>query len=182
MEGVNKAYIFKIVVVGEGGVGKTTFITRYATNKFVEDTKKTIGTSFYLFENEVNENAIVTLQVWDFGGERRFRFVLPSYCEGAHGIIFAFDLTRISSLVNLHEWYDIISDKIGNAELILMGTKLDLVEEIGDEAISDTQITEFLKKYDFSPNLVIKTSSKTGENVENVFTKLSDLIYHKVKR
>jgi len=52
LESEKKTYIFKVIVVGEGGVGKTTFINRYATQKFVEDTKKTIGTSFYLFEKK----------------------------------------------------------------------------------------------------------------------------------
>jgi len=182
LEGEKKTYIFKLIVVGEGGVGKTTFINRYATQKFVPDTKKTIGTSFYLFEKKIKVNTIVTLQVWDFGGEKRFRFILPTYCEGAHGIIFAFDLTRISSLFNLHEWYDIVREKIENADLMFMGTKLDLVEEMGAEAITDEQIMEFIKIYDPSTNLLIKTSSKTGENVENVFTKLLNLIYSRVAK
>ncbi len=180
MESEKKTYIFKILVVGEGGVGKTTFINRYATKKFVEDTKKTIGTSFYLFEKKIRENIMVTLQVWDFGGEKRFRFILPSYCEGAQGIIFAFDLTRISSLFNLHEWYDIIREKIDNTDLMFMGSKLDLVKEMGAEAINDEQLLEFIKIYDLSANSLIKTSSKTGENVENVFTQLLNAIYSRV--
>ncbi|MFX1466577.1 MAG: Rab family GTPase [Promethearchaeota archaeon] len=180
MESEKKTYIFKILVVGEGGVGKTTFIKRYATKRFVEDTKKTVGTSFYLFEKKISANIMVTLQVWDFGGEKRFRFILPSYCEGAQGIIFAFDLTRISSLFNLHELYDIVSERIEKIDFIFMGTKLDLVEEMGAEAISDEQIMEFIKTYDQSSNLLIKTSSKTGENIENVFTNLINLIYSRV--
>ncbi len=182
MERKKKNYIFKIILVGEGGVGKTTFIKRYATQKFVEDTKKTVGTSFYLFEKKINENILITLQVWDFGGEKRFRFILPTYCEGAHGIIFAFDLTRISSLFNLHEWYDVIREKIENSDFVFVGTKLDLIEEMGAEAISDEQIMEFIKIYDRSSNLLIKTSSKTGENVENVITNLINLIYSRVTK
>jgi small GTP-binding protein len=94
---LNYNYMFKVIVVGEGGVGKTTLINRFATNKFSEDTKITIGASFYAFENDVNgSDAPVKLQVWDFGGEKRFRFILPSYCQGAHGVIFAFDLISLS--------------------------------------------------------------------------------------
>jgi len=133
-------------------------------------------------KKKIKANKIVTLQVWDFGGEKRFRFILPTYCEGAHGIIFAFDLTRISSLFNLHEWYDIIREKIENADLMFMGTKLDLVEEMSAEAISDEQIKEFIKVYDQSAKFLIKTSSKTGENVENVFAKLFDLIYSRMAK
>ncbi|MHA2330250.1 MAG: Rab family GTPase, partial [Candidatus Hodarchaeales archaeon] len=99
MEALKSKYIFKIIVVGEGGVGKTTFINRFANNKFVKDTKITIGAGFYSFHNEVYKDTIIKLQVWDFGGEKRFRFILPSYCHGAHGVIFTFDLTRSSSLL-----------------------------------------------------------------------------------
>ena len=106
---VNYNYLFKVVVVGEGGVGKTTFINRFTTNKFNEDTKITIGASFYSFAANVNGgDTSVKLQVWDFGGEKRFRFILPSYCQGAHGVIFAFDLTRATTLWNLNEWFNLV--------------------------------------------------------------------------
>jgi small GTP-binding protein len=182
LEGEHNTYLFKVIVAGEGGVGKTTFINRYATNKFIEDTKMTIGVSFYSFENKISEDVTIKLQVWDFGGEKRFRFILPSYCEGAHGVIFAFDLTRISSLLNLHEWLDLVKTNTRNAIFLLIGTKADLVQAIGFEAIDDELIAGFMKTHDLSPDLFIKTSSKTGKNVENVFTKLVDLFYSRMKK
>ncbi len=177
------SYLFKCIVVGEGGVGKTTFINRYATNSFSEDTKITIGASFHSFENNVNGDTSVKLQVWDFGGEKRFRFILPSYCNGAHGVIFAFDLTRATTLWNLSEWFDLITENTENSPIfILIGTKADQIEDNGFEAIKDEQIVEFMKTYEVSPNLFFKTSSKTGQNVKDVFAEMSNLLYNKVKQ
>jgi small GTP-binding protein len=177
-------YLFKVVIVGEGGVGKTTFINRFATNSFSEDTKITIGASFYSFENNVNGGDVpVKLQVWDFGGEKRFRFILPSYCQGSHGVIFAFDLSRATTLWNLIEWLDLIKQNTEkNPIFILIGTKADRIDENGREAISDEQIAEFMKEHNFASNLFFKTSSKTGQNVKDVFAEMANLLYEKVTK
>jgi len=175
------SYIFKVIVVGEGGVGKTTFINRFATNKFAKDTKITIGAGFYSFHNKVEADIIIKLQVWDFGGEKRFRFILPSYCHGAHAVIFAFDLTRSSSLLNLSDWFDLVYKNTNVNPIVLMiGTKADKLGEAGREAVTDVKIEDFLKKNELSPEIFFKTSSLTGENIENVFAVLSDLLYDRV--
>lgn len=177
------SYIFKVIVVGEGGVGKTTFINRFATNKFVRDTKITIGAGFYSFHLNLNsDNVIIKLQVWDFGGEKRFRFILPSYCQGAHGVIFTFDLTRASSLLNLSDWFDLVNANIQHISpvVVLIGTKEDKLDEAGAEAVNDAQIEEFMSKYKIPSEVFFRTSSKSGKNIKDVFTTLSDLLYAKV--
>ncbi len=179
----NPSYIFKVIVVGEGGVGKTTFINRYAINKFAKDTKITIGAGFYSFHLTKNANITVKLQVWDFGGEKRFRFILPSYCQGAHGVIFAFDLTRASSLLNLSNWFDLVNANTNISPVfVLIGTKEDKLDDAGGEAVNDTQIDEFMKKYKLSSEFFFRTSSKTGKNIQDVFTTLSDLLYARVSQ
>ncbi len=183
MDSSKSSYIFKVIVVGEGGVGKTTFINRYATNKFAKDTKITIGAGFYSFHNKVDVDAdiIIKLQVWDFGGEKRFRFILPSYCQGAHGVIFAFDLTRATTLVNLSDWFDLVyKNTASNPIVLVIGTKADKLREAGREAVTDVKIEDFLKKNELPPEIFFKTSSKTGENIEIVFAALSDLLYARV--
>lgn len=181
---VNYNYLFKVIVVGEGGVGKTTFINRYATNTFNEDTKITIGASFYSFAANLNGgDTPVKLQVWDFGGEKRFRFILPSYCKGAHGVLFAFDLTRATTLWNLSEWFDLVAKNTEkNPIFILIGTKADRVEANGSEVISDEQIKQFMEVHNFSSNSFFRTSSKTGQNVTDVFAEMSNLLYKKAKK
>lgn len=71
MSDVSQGYLFKVIVVGEGGVGKTTFINRYTTQKFIESTKITIGAGFYSIDKRINGDS-VKLQVWDFGGKKGF--------------------------------------------------------------------------------------------------------------
>ncbi len=181
MDSSKSSYIFKVIVVGEGGVGKTTFINRYATNKYDKDTKITIGAGFYSFHNKVEADIIIKLQIWDFGGESRFRFILPSYCHGAHAVIFAFDLTRNSTLVNLSDWFDLVyKNTNGNPIVLVIGTKADKLREAGREAVTDVKIEDFLKKNELPPEIFFKTSSKTGENIEIVFAALSDLLYARV--
>ncbi len=94
-----KKYILKILTAGEGGVGKTTLLHRYVEGKFSGDTKMTIGVEFFLKEMELDGNQC-TLQLWDFGGQERFRFLLDSYVMGAKGALLMFDLTRPMTLEN----------------------------------------------------------------------------------
>ena len=162
-------YTFKIVIAGDGGTGKTTLINRYMTNKFNVDTKMTIGAGFFTKTLEINDS-ILKLQIWDFGGEKRFRFILPTYCKGAHGVIMAFDLTRLPTFVNLDEWINIVKKNAEDPKIILIGTKLDLGEKIDEETIS-----EFLKRNNEIASFY-KTSSKTGENVEDVFMQMGKLL------
>jgi small GTP-binding protein len=176
-----QGYLFKVIVVGEGGIGKTTFINRYTTQKFIESTKITIGAGFYSLDKKVNGD-YVKLQLWDFGGEKRFRFILPSYCKGTSGVIFAFDLTRPSSLWNLEEWFDLVKKNTNNPISLLIGTKADEAEKFGARAVKDEQVAEFLKKHNLSPDLFFKTSSKTGQNVKEVFAKLYYLLHERAKK
>ena len=180
MSDVSQGYLFKVIVVGEGGVGKTTFINRYTTQKFIASTKITIGAGFYSVEKKVNGDN-VKLQVWDFGGEKRFRFILPSYCKGTSGVILAFDLTRPSSLWNLEEWFDLVKKNTNNPVTLLIGTKADETEKFGAKAVNDGQVADFLKKHNLKPDSFFKTSSKTGQNVKEVFAKLYDLLYTRAK-
>ena len=181
MDDESQGYLFKVIVVGEGGVGKTTFINRYATQKFIESTKITIGAGFYSLDKRVNGD-FVKLQVWDFGGEKRFRFILPSYCKGTSGVIFAFDLTRPSTFWNLEDWFDLVKKHTNNPIILVIGTKVDEVERFGPRAVNDGQIAEFLKKHNLSAELFFKTSSKTGQNVKEAFSKLYDLLYARAKK
>ena len=102
----------KIVILGEGGVGKTTLLHRYVNNIFVDSTKMTIGTDFFIKKVRVlNENVEyeLTLLIWDFAGQERFRFILNEYINGAEGIILAFDLSRVATLYRIKNWIGLIS-------------------------------------------------------------------------
>jgi len=160
-------FILKILTAGEGGVGKTTLLHRYVEGKFSAETKMTIGVEFFLKETEIDSNHC-TLQLWDFGGQERFRFLLESYVLGAKGALLMFDLTRLMSLENLQQWITIVRKGDPNLPVLFVGTKLDLTDEI---QIDDDYAMSFLNEF----NLIdyIKISSKTGENVSTVFEMLT---------
>ncbi|MFB0544450.1 MAG: Rab family GTPase [Asgard group archaeon] len=159
-----KEYKAKIIVAGDGGVGKTSLLNRYVSDTFMEVMKITIGTGFFAKVLET-EASVVSLQLWDFGGEKRFRFILPSYCKGAHGVILAFDMNDFTTLMNLDEWLQIIRENTTKPTVILVGTKSDIAGVLDDKFIQ-----EYLKKNDLQK--FIPTSAKTGDNVEHVFEEL----------
>jgi small GTP-binding protein len=160
-------YILKILTAGEGGVGKTTLLHRYVEGRFSAQTKMTIGVEFFLKETVIDEKQC-TLQLWDFGGQERFRFLLESYVLGAKGALLMFDLTRMMTLENLEQWLNIVRKGNPDLPVLFLGTKLDLADEI---QVDDDYALTFLKEY----NLIdfLKISSKTGENVGQAFEMLT---------
>lgn len=166
----NRRYLFKIVVVGDGGIGKSTMIQRLLTGRYIAQ-KITIGTDLATYSFEDGEKSI-KLQIWDFAGEKRFRFFLPSYSRGAQGCLLCFDLTRYSSFENLKEWYNIVKENSANAIFTLVGEKHDLAET--KRAVETSIAQEFQKEYDI-PHY-FETSSKTGYNNASIFKLLSQEI------
>ena len=158
-----KKFILKILTAGEGGVGKTTLLHRYVEGRFSAETKMTIGVEFFLKETMIDTKQC-TLQLWDFGGQERFRFLLESYVLGAKGALLMFDLTRPITLENLEQWVNIVRKGDPDLPILFLGTKLDLEEEI---QVSDNYAKEFLEVFKLMDFL--KISSKTGENVKDAF-------------
>ncbi|MBD3351755.1 MAG: GTP-binding protein [Candidatus Lokiarchaeota archaeon] len=167
-------FLFKIVLAGSGGCGKTSFVTRFTTGQFKIDTKMTIGVDFAVHYLNIPERGTVTLQIWDFGGEERFRTMLPSFCLGASGCLLFFDLMRPNTFYELDEWIQIIRNNTKNASIILLGSKYDLLESPDDLAIKTQDIIDFIKEK--SINGYLNVSSKSGLNVKKAFEKLTRLM------
>ncbi len=169
--------MFKVVFFGDGGVGKTTLINRYLTGVFKSDSVITIGVDFHVKRIEVEEKR-VTLQIWDFAGEDRFRFLMPSYVIGASGGIFMFDITRYTSLKNFNDWLEIFKKgyKGDNHQMpvLMVGSKLDLEYK---RAVSRDEAFELAKKN----NLLgyIECSAKNGQNVQEIFQEIGRLMLKK---
>jgi len=164
---MGKKFILKLLTAGEGGVGKTTLLHRYVEGKFSQSTKMTIGVEFFLKEVEVDSQQC-TLQLWDFGGQERFRFLLESYVLGAKGALLMFDLTRIQTLENLEQWVKLVRKGDPNLPILFVGTKLDLKEDIMVDDDYARNFLEELNLFDY-----IKISSKTGHNVQEAFNLLT---------
>ncbi|MFX0099930.1 MAG: Rab family GTPase [Candidatus Hodarchaeota archaeon] len=171
-----KHFALKIVTTGDGGVGKTTLLHKYVNNKFIEDTSMTIGVQIHSKMLFVGEYTI-TLQIWDFGGQDRFRFILPNYMLGCKGALMLFDLTRMASTFNLEaSWLSIIRKATPDLPVLLLGTKKDMVQD-GMPTFDPNFGPEFAEKNKLEGFLEV--SSKTGENVEEAFQLLTRKIMEK---
>ena len=167
---MTKKFILKILTAGEGGVGKTTLLHRFVEGQFSADTKMTIGVEFFLKEIELDGKQC-TLQLWDFGGQERFRFLLESYVLGAKGALLMFDLTRPMTLENLQQWVNICRKGDPNLPILFLGTKIDLVNDI---MVDDDYALSFKEKFELFDYM--KISSKSGENVLEAFELLTEKI------
>ena len=163
--------LFKIVVVGDGGIGKSTMVQRLLTGLFISQ-KITIGTDLATWNNQIDDSLSVRLQIWDFAGERRFRIFLPNYSRGAVGCLLCYDITRRTSFESLKEWYDIVNNNTSNVVFFLVGEKLDLADI--RRSVEIEQAEEFMTTYGIEHFL--ETSSKSGENNINIFETLTHSI------
>lgn len=156
---------YKIVVAGAKDVGKSSLITRYCDNVFNEKTMGTIGVAFKRKEVKFKERFIIELNIWDFGGEEKYRILFPAYANGASAALLIYDTTDKSSLEDIENWVQIIEENTKDIIKILIGTKIDLKEQ---REISKSDALKLNEKYKCFGKPII-TSSKTGENVENAF-------------
>jgi len=175
---VESDVMFKICLFGDGGVGKTTLIGRYLTGVFKSGQTITIGVDFHVKKLEVN-GMKVSLQIWDFAGETRFRFLLPSYVVGASGGIFMYDITRFSSLKNFPDWMEIFKKGFIGAQdkqlpVIMAGSKLDLNYK---RAVSSKEAFDMAKMNNLYG--YIECSAKDGRNVEDIFYEITKLMMHR---
>jgi small GTP-binding protein len=171
---MSKPIVLKVLTAGEGGVGKTTLLHRYVEGKFSSETKMTIGVEFFLKELNIDGQKVL-LQLWDFGGQERFRFLLESYVIGARGALLMFDLTRTITLENIDQWVNICRKENPDLPILFLGSKSDLIDDV---AVDQDYIEEFLERYNLFDYL--KVSSKTGENVELSFESLTREVIDKI--
>ncbi len=155
--------VFKIMVAGEGGVGKTTLLLKYVKGTFVNNTQMTIGVQFHLKMIRLN-GMNIALQLWDLGGQDRFRFILPKYTLGARGALLLYDLTRIRSLDTLGEWANLCRTYNKTMPILLCGAKADLDFE---RSVPLDYATNFMQPLNLFDHLEL--SAKTGQNVEKAF-------------
>ena len=167
---MSRPLVLKILTSGDGGVGKSTLLHKYIEGEFLADTKMTIGVQFSIKELNIDGFDVV-LQIWDFGGQERFRFLLQNYVIGAKGALLMFDLTRAITLENIEQWVNICRSKDPNLPIIFLGTKADLVEE---QSLDEDYILFHKEKYNLFDYMI--TSSKSGLNVENAFESLTRYI------
>ncbi len=163
--------LFKVVIVGDGGIGKSTMLQRLTTGQFIPQ-KITIGTDLATYDVVIDDIVNVRLQIWDFAGERRFRLFLPNYTRGATGCLLCYDITRHTSFDSLVEWFNIVNNNAVNPVYILVGEKLDLADI--RRSVDPDRAEKFKEKYNL--DFFFETSSKSGANNKKIFETLTRTI------
>jgi len=165
----SKEYAFKLILGGDGAVGKTSMVHRYVENDFAKDYKSTIGTSIMKKECSFKElDSTVRFVIWDLAGQAQFKLVRKSYLANAEAGILVYDVTNRASFENIDKnWYIEIKKGSPNIALILVGNKIDLTE---NRVVSREEGESLAEKLQL---IYIETSAKTGENINDTFKMLA---------
>jgi small GTP-binding protein len=179
MSDIKNQFIFKIVVVGDSAVGKTSLIKNFTQGTFKEDYIQTIGAQLSNYEQILEDNKI-QLFLWDIAGQDNYHFLRPAFYKGSRAAIVVYSLESSNhgkrSLAHVDEWYDDIKEHCGEIPIILFGNKVDLVK---GKKIKEKKVKKIMKKRSFIG--YYKTSAKTGEGVIDAFNALIKQLYEKYK-
>ncbi|MCK5151965.1 MAG: GTP-binding protein [Candidatus Thorarchaeota archaeon] len=173
----NYDFLFKVVVLGEGAVGKTAVVTRFSHGFFRTDYKTTIGSQFAVKNIDIHKSAqelvTVKLQIWDVAGQSRFQILRPMYYRGSSGGVLVYDVTRRRTFIVLEEWLDELERAIGKKiPLVLVANKTDLP----DRVVEPAEGKAFAEKHDMP---YLETSAKTGEGIIDIFEQLGRTLVEK---
>jgi len=167
-------YLFKLLLIGDSGVGKSCLLLRFADDTYTESYISTIGVDFKIRTIELDGKTI-KLQIWDTAGQERFRTITSSYYRGAHGIIVVYDVTDQESFNNVKQWLQEIDRYASeNVNKLLVGNKCDLTNK---------KVVDYTSAKEYADQLGIpflETSAKNATNVEQAFMTMAAEIKNRV--
>ncbi|KAF0303123.1 Ras-related protein ORAB-1 [Amphibalanus amphitrite] len=167
-------FLFKLLLIGDSGVGKSCLLLRFADDTYTESYISTIGVDFKIRTIELDGKTI-KLQIWDTAGQERFRTITAAYYRGAHGIIVVYDCTDQESFGNVKQWLQEIDRYAAeNVNKLLVGNKCDL---------ASSKVVDFATAKAYADQLGIpflETSAKSSTNVEQAFMTMAAEIKSRV--
>eukprot|EP00794_Sanderia_malayensis_P013934 gene13934-15386_t len=167
-------HLFKLLIIGDSGVGKSSILLRFADNMFSGSYITTIGVDFKIRTITVDGEK-VKLQIWDTAGQERFRTITSTYYRGTHGVIIVYDVTNADSFVNVKRWLHEIEQNCDVVNRVLVGNKDDCPEL----KVVDTQDAQrFAEQMNVQ---LFETSAKENQNIEEVFNHITKLVLHMKK-
>ncbi|XP_060641714.1 ras-related protein Rab-42 [Anolis sagrei] len=171
----NWHYQFRILLLGDSTVGKTSLLRRYTERCFIPAPCPTVGVEFYSRMMELPPGIKVKLQLWDTAGQERFRCITRSFYRNAVGVLFIFDMTNRRSFENIFEWYNEVTNVMDKVIFLLVGHKCDLqsmnrVTTEEAQGLATSLGTHF-----------IETSAKDDINVDLAFETIANTIYEALR-
>ncbi|ESO00650.1 hypothetical protein HELRODRAFT_82945 [Helobdella robusta] len=167
-------HLFKLLIIGDSGVGKSSLLVRFADNTFTGSFITTIGVDFKIRTIIVN-NERVKLQIWDTAGQERFRTITSTYYRGTHGVLVVYDVTSGETFANIKRWLQEIDQNCDVVNRILVGNK----DDNPDKKVVSTEDAQA-----FADQIGIKlfeTSAKDNKNVEEMFMAITELVLRSKK-
>ena len=169
---MKEKYKFKIVIVGDTGVGKTNLVKRFVHKTYNENTEPTIGVE-YFSNNYLINDILCKIDLWDTGGQERYKSITSAYYKGASGAIIVYDVTSSTTFNNIEKWLQEIKERTSrDIKIIMIGNKTDLEnkrvisKEISKNKAADLNIP------------VIETSALNASNVKEAFHLMIKEIYN----
>eukprot|EP01089_Gocevia_fonbrunei_P013873 TRINITY_DN365_c0_g1_i1.p1 TRINITY_DN365_c0_g1~~TRINITY_DN365_c0_g1_i1.p1 ORF type:complete len:222 (-),score=50.51 TRINITY_DN365_c0_g1_i1:93-758(-) len=173
-QGEEYDYLFKVVLIGDSGVGKSNLLTRFTRNEFNLESKATIGVEFATRSIKCDDKTIKA-QIWDTAGQERYRAITSAYYRGAVGALLVYDISKGSTFENIERWLNELRDHADSTIVImLVGNKSDLRHL---RAVRTEQASAFAEKNGLA---FIECSALDSTNVETAFSKILTEIYHVV--
>ncbi|KAG2717651.1 hypothetical protein I3760_03G186300 [Carya illinoinensis] len=169
-------YLFKLVLIGDSGVGKSNLLSRFTRNEFNLESKSTIGVEFATKSLNI-DGKVIKAQIWDTAGQERYRAITSAYYRGAVGALLVYDVTRHTTFENVGRWLKELREHTDpNLVVILIGNKSDLRHLVAVPTDNGKSFAEKESLY------FMETSALDATNVENAFTEVLTQIYRIVSR
>ncbi|KAI9176627.1 hypothetical protein LWI28_005193 [Acer negundo] len=169
-------YLFKLVLIGDSGVGKSNLLSRFTKNEFNLESKSTIGVEFATKSLTIDAK-VIKAQIWDTAGQERYRAITSAYYRGAVGALLVYDVTRHATFANVERWLKELREHTDpNIVVMLIGNKSDLRHLV---AVSTEDAKAFAERESL---YFMETSALDATNVENAFTEVLTQIYKIVSK
>lgn len=167
-------HLFKLLIIGDSGVGKSSILLRFADNMFSGSYITTIGVDFKIRTINIDGEK-VKLQIWDTAGQERFRTITSTYYRGTHGVIIVYDVTNAESFVNVKRWLHEIEQNCEVVNRVLVGNKDDCPEL---KVVETQDAQKFAERMGVQ---LYETSAKENQNIEEVFNCITKLVLQSKK-
>ena len=175
-EDVEYSMIFKMILIGDSGVGKTNILSRYLNNTFSETSKSTVGVELGTKVEQINDTKI-KVQIWDTAGQERYKSITKTYYKGAKGALIVYDISKKDSFKNVDKWIqDLKEFGDEDAAILIVGNKSDLEEK------REVTTEEVKKKAEVYKMAYCETSALKAQNIEHAFQTLIKLVAEKMEK